>query len=739
MRRLLRRAAIALAALAAVAAVAGWLALRASLPALEGELRAAGAEAEIVIRRGAHGIPHVEAESARDAWFGLGFVHGQDRLAQMEFARRAGRGELAELFGARLAATDRYFRTLGLHRAADSAAAALPEADRRLLDAYAAGVDAAAAEYLLPPPELLVLARRPAPWTAADSVLAVKTMALQLSGNAAGEALRAEMKAALDPAAFAAAWPAPARGAPPPGSNNWVVGPERSATGAPLLANDPHLGLSAPAVWYLAHLRAPGLDVLGATIPGIPAVVAGRNRTAAWGVTNTGPDTQDLFIVTEADVTGRRAEEIRVRGGDSIAHEVRETRFGPVVSDLPGFAGPEMRALAWTALDGEDTTVAAGFRLARAATVDALFAALEDYRAPMQNFALADSAGTIGFIAAGRVPVRRAHDGWLPVPAAGGAGDWTGYVPYGALPRLRDPPGGLIVTANQDVTPPGYRYLLSRDWPEDYRARRIREALAGRSGLTAADFAALQTDTLSLMAREFLPLMLPAVAGAPLYRPLAEWDGRMDADRAEPLVFQAWYRALAQGLIRRNLPRFAGRYGGRRPAVVRAALTGANAWCGGSCDDELAAALDEAAAWLSARHGADPAKWRWGVAHRALARHLPSDAVPLVRALFAIEREHGGGPYTVMQANTRIDDEDAPFAETHGAGLRLIFDLSGVDGTQAIIHTGQSGHPLSPHYSDLADSWAAGAYLTVPMSPEAVAAAAPRVLRLTPLREAGAG
>ena len=731
--RLLRRAALVLLALAVLLAGAGWLAMRASLPQLEGAVRAPGLEAGLVIRRDAWGVPHIEAQSEADAWFGLGFVHGQDRLAQLEFSRLAGRGELASVLGARMAGTDRYFRTLGLHRAAERKAGALPEDARRLAAAYAAGIDAAAAALSLMPPELLVLGRRPPPWTVADSILTVGLMALRLSGNAADEALRARMKAALPAETFAAAWPG--AGEPPAGSNNWAVAPERSETGAPILANDPHLGLTAPGAWYLAHLRAPGLDVLGASIPGIPAIVVGRNRTAAWGVTNTGPDTQDLFAVTEADITARRTETIAVRGGEAETLAVRETRFGPVVSDLPAFAGPRALALAWTALDADDPTLAAGFGIARAATVEALFAALETYRAPMQNFALADAEGHIGFVAAGRVPIRRGHDGRLPTAAASGMGDWIGSVPYGALPRVADPPEGFVVTANQDVTPPGYRYLIARDWPEDYRARRIAEVLASRPRHGVADFAALQTDDLSLMAREFLPLMLPAVAGSPHAGRLAAWDGRMDADRAEPLLFQAWYRAFAQGLFRRNLAPFHELYGGRRPATVRRVLTEDPSWCGppeDACAAALARALDEAAAWIAERHGADPERWRWGDAHKAAARHLLTDSIPLLRALFAVEREHGGGPYTVMQANTPIGDRRAPFRETHGAGLRAIFDLSGPDTTQAIVFPGQSGHPLSPHYADQADAWAAGQYLTLPMTPEAIAASAPRTLRLTP-------
>ncbi len=730
--RWLRRLAAALALLAAAAAGAILFAMRASLPVLDGVVEAAGADAEIEILRDAHGIPHINAQSERDAWFGLGFVHGQDRLYQIAFSRLLGRGELASVLGTRSIGADRYFRTLGLHHVAERNAAALPRDAQQLMNAYAAGINAALAAQTWLPPELLALRHRPPPWTPADSVLMVKLMALRLSGNATEEALRAEMKAVLEPEQFAAAWPG--GGPPPPGSNNWVIGPERAVGGAPILANDPHLGLSAPAAWYLAHLRAPGLNVAGATIPGIPAIVVGRNDDAAWGVTNTGPDVQDLFIVADGEEETSRTEILQVRGGTPILHKVHETRYGPVVSNLAPFAGSRRMALSWTAFADDDTTAAAGFALARAGSVDDLFRALQGFHVPMQNFVLADRAGNIGFVAAGRVPVRRAHDGWLPA-VPGGAGDWTGVIPFDALPQLRNPPSGLIVTANQDITPPDYAHFISRDWPEDYRARRIAESLAASHRLDADNFAALQTDIVSLMAREFLPLMLPAIADSPWHERLSAWDRRMSVDDSEPLVFQAWFRALTHRLIGRNLPAFRGRYGGRRPAMVRHVLTRAPSWCGPPEDDcrtMLAQAFEDGLAWIREHHGADTDSWRWGEAHKAVSRHLLSDSIPVVRELFAIEREHGGGPYTVMQANTRIDNESAPFAETHGAGLRAIFDLSDADGTRAVIHTGQSGHPLSHHYADLADLWALGGHIVLVMSEEAVQEAAENTLRLIP-------
>lgn len=789
----------AIAGLVILVALAGVAWMRGSLPTTEGTVAVPGLGAPVSIRRDDFGVPHIEAGSEADAYFALGYVHAQDRLWQMESARRAGAGRLSEVLGSVTEGTDRYLRTLGLYRAAEASLAAFDADARALLDAYAAGVNGYIASHGgALPPEFVVLGHRPEPWTAADSVVAVKMMSVQLSGNAGDEVLRQRLLGRLSPAQVDSLWargaddaasnpaPDPAAGQarkdgslsdgelaalmallPPPrpiglGSNNWVVSGEHAAGGQPLFANDPHLGLTAPTSWYLVHLKAPGLDVAGATLPAIPVVIIGRNAHVAWGVTNTGPDVQDLFIERlDPDEPDRyltpggpapfetRAEIIAIKDAAPVHMVVRTTRHGPVVSDASLrfqtlTQSGHVVAMAWTAFSDDDTTLQAGFRLAHARDWPALARALTDYQAPQQNFVGADTAGMIGFFAPGRVPIRRNGTGWMPNRGWTGDGDWLGYIPYEALPRSESPPSGRIVTANQRIVPQDYPYFISHDWARPYRARRIEMLLASQDGHTAAGFAAMQSDQLSLMAQEMLPL-LTGLETTGLARELRDrlraWDGTMAADRPEPLIFYAWYRALTQRIYADELGDMFRAAWRLRPAFVAAVLRDDGIWCDDvtterreGCDVQIGAALDSAIAWLQDTYGTDPDRWRWGDAHPAWHKHRVFSAIPLLGTLHDIRHSMGGGPYTVSQANIPFTDDQAPFTDIHGPGVRMVVDLADPDGTLAVISTGQSGNWFSPHYADQNPLWAAGSTVTLPMSEAAVAAATVRQLQLVPGR-----
>ncbi|MGH6912317.1 MAG: penicillin acylase family protein, partial [Geminicoccales bacterium] len=583
------RGLLALILVLLVVGVAGYLWLRSSLPKLEGEVRVSGLEEAVSVVRDRFAIPHIEAESLLDASFALGFVHAQDRLWQMEFQRRLGAGRLSEIVGPATLPSDRFMRTLGLYRRAAASFGHLEPATRAWLEAYADGVNAylATRSGALPPEFLILRHDDIEPWRPADSLVWLRMMALDLSLNWRDELARARLARRLSRAQIADLWPdypddAPvtlselARGLPfdalaealPPapargqGSNAWVMAGSRSATGAPLLANDPHLGLQAPGVWYLAHLRSPEAELIGATLPGVPAVVLGHNGTIAWGLTNTGPDTQDLFV-ERIDPTdpGRylapggtrpfatREEVIRIKGEEPVRLQVRETRHGPVLSDLvldgaATFGAEHAVALAWTGLAEDDATLQALLELGSARNWSEFVSALSGVGSPMQNVLYADAEGHIGFIAPGRVPIRKAGDGRWPAPGWTGEHDWQGFVPYDELPRALDPEDGVLFNANNRIVPEGYPYLLSADWEPAYRARRLRAALeADRHSLES--FAGLQVDQLSLLAKDFLPVMLEAApAGgeaAAMVARLREWDRVMRPDAAEPLVFAAWY------------------------------------------------------------------------------------------------------------------------------------------------------------------------------------------------------
>jgi len=596
MLRLLRALFWLLLALALLA-VAGALYLRTSLPQLRGELTLAGLSAPVEVLRDRHAIPHIYAQSAEDAYFALGFVHAQDRLWQMEFQRRVAAGRLAEVVGEAALELHLPLRTLSVYHYAERVFDNLGPQAQGVLLAYADGVNA----YLrtrrgLLPVEFLVLRHQPEPWRPADSLAWLTMMAWDLGGNWDDELLRARLSLSLTDEQLAALWPPYPGEAPialpdfralyrklpldalwaaspkplPPGagSNNWVIDGSRSVTGQPLLANDPHLGLQAPSLWYLAHLSAPGLNVIGATLPGLPLVILGRTDRIAWGFTNTGPDVQDLFIERlDSEDPSRyqtpdgfepftiRREVIRVRGGDEVVLNVRKSRHGPVISDVVGraaeVAGADYAlALAWTALREDNLTFQAGVNLNRARNWEEFVAALRDFHAPQQSIVIADIEGNIGLYAPGLVPIRAAGDGRMPVPGWSGEYDWVGFVPFEALPHTFNPEVGVIMTANHKIVPDDYPYFLTHDWAEPYRAERITELLAQLQHHSLESFARIQADQRSLMAVEFLPRLLAARSDSALGRQaiarLIAWDGAMAKDRAEPLIFAAWYREFTR-------------------------------------------------------------------------------------------------------------------------------------------------------------------------------------------------
>ena len=509
----------------------GYLWLRGSLPQVDGEIVVTGLGAPVTIVRDRWAIPHIEASSLLDASFALGFVHAQDRLWQMEFQRRLGAGRLAEILGAAALPSDRFMRTLGFYRLAEASLAHLEPDTVAWLQAYADGVNAFLQSRTGPlPPEFLILRHGELePWRPADSLVWLRLMALDLATNYRDELARARLARRLSAEQIADIWPTYPESAPvtlvelaralpwdelaavlPPaepggvGSNAWVVGPGRSTTGGALLANDPHLGLQAPGVWYLAHLETPGLELIGATLPGIPAVVLGHNGTIAWGFTNTGADTQDLFIerVDPEDPTRYltpegaapfevREERIRIAGAPPVALTVRATRHGPVISDLlpdaAAFGADRVVALAWSALTEDDLALQALLGVGKARNWQQFVTALRDVGAPMQNIHYADTSGHIGFIAPGRVPIRRNGDGRWPVPGWTGEYDWQGWIPFEALPQTIDPAAGVLFNANNRIVPADYPYLLTADWEAPHRARRLAQLLE-RDAFGPADF-----------------------------------------------------------------------------------------------------------------------------------------------------------------------------------------------------------------------------------------------------------
>ncbi|NNG04795.1 MAG: penicillin acylase family protein [Inquilinus sp.] len=778
-----------LVALALLTPAAGLLLLRTSLPDFHSSVRLEGISAPVQIMRDAQAVPHVFAATDADAYFAMGYLHAQDRLWQMHLQRRIGAGRLAEMIGPSGVGYDRLMRTLGTYRLAEASYANLSREVREAFDAYAAGVNAwLETRRGALPPEFYLLRTTPEPWKPADSLVWGKLMASQLSGNYRTELLRADIAAALGEEAVALLFPAIRSGEPvtlaeaPPreslsrlraalpaplgptsASNVWAVTAAGTTTGGALLANDPHLGLDSPSVFYLARVRTPTLNLVGATVPGVPFHLLGHNGRVAWGMSTTGADVQDLFVerIDPDDPTRYltpdgsmpfvvRRETIEVRGAEPIALTVRETRHGPVLSDID----TELRtladqdhvvALAFAALTEADTTSEAIYLMGRATNWVEFLGALQFWVAPVQNVAYADVDGNIGLIAPGRIPVRADGDGLAPVPGWTGAYDWTGFLPVEALPQVLNPPSGRIVNANNPVVGPDYPHWIGHEDVEPYRADRIEEVLRnGRHGID--ETAALQMDTVSVAARDLLPLMLTVrpdnAAAAEAVRLLRGWSYEMDRKRPEPLIFSAWLRALNRTLFADDLGPIFGDYWGLRPRVVRAVLTDRQDWCDDratarteTCAEQLRVSLDDALAEIGAQYGDDLSSLRWGDAHSAPFAHQMFSRVPVAKSLVDLSIETDGGPNTVNRGNSRIGDSSAPFAHIHGSVFRAIFDLSDLDNSRFIIATGQSGNPFSPHFGDLVERWRDGDAFTIAGSPTELARGGNATLTLHPLKQ----
>lgn len=771
---------------------AGLLWLRTSLPGLSEHVTLPGIEAPVEIVHDRNGIPHILAGSTDDAYRALGFLHARDRLFQMDFMRRLGAGRLSEVTGRPTLQIDKTMRTLGLYRLASETVRRLPAEARAALDAYAAGVNGfLTVRSGALPPEFIALQYTPERWAPADSLVWGRLMAMRLTGNWRTEALRGALSARLSPQQLADLWPRSGHKARPtlasalPGSdlaalsshvlenipdwlgqvsasNSWLVSGAGTADGKPILANDPHLGYRAPGLWYLARISAPGLDVTGATVPGVPFHILGHNRRIAWGFTTTDSDTQDLFVeqldsarpdhYLTPDGTmpfTTRRETIQIKGASAETFTVRETRHGPVISDIHdnlAKLGGENRviALAAAGLRADDMTPLALFGFNRAQDWQTFRNAARHFHAPQQNISYADIEGNIGFIAPGRVPIRRSGNGSMPVPGSTGAFDWTGFIPFDALPQTYNPASGQIVNANHRVVPESYKWHLTDDWSAPYRAQRIHQLLDTSVPHSVARSMRIQTDTLSLAAQDVLPVLLENLetrteAHRRVRDMLQSWDGSMSREAAAPLIYSAWLAAVNRALYADELgPQFP-RYFGLKPRVVRHMLTNATGWCDDittdaaeTCRERVTGALDRAITGLEEKHGSDIDDWRWGDAHRAVFSHPLFGRIPVVKRLSDIHIESDGGPYTVNRAQSRIRNARAPFASVHGPGYRAVYDLSALANSRFSVATGQSGNPLSSFYANTTRRWRDGEYIKIPQTRADAIKETMGISRLTP-------
>jgi len=814
--RWLLRIAAGLVALVVLAVGLVYFLASQSLPDYDQTEKVAGLTAPVEIIRDNANVPHIFGESDPDVYFGLGYAHAQDRLWQMTMMRRTVQGRLSEVFGARTVRIDRLLRRLDLYRLAQQSVAVQDAYTTAALEAYSAGVNARLNEINdealgRGAPEMFLFNAPVAPWQPADSLALIKLMGLQLSGHMEEEVLRARTSLMLDDDArlrdilpdapgtgiaalpeYAALfpglpryaegeqapddplWPFPRRGLAG-ASNAWAAAPSRSASGGTLLANDPHLGFSAPSTWYLARLELQSGGVIGASIPGIPAILTGRSRKLGWGVTSSYLDDQDVFI---EKVNPQNPDEyltpdgfktfesrpsiIQIKDAAPITLTLRWTENGPV---LPGshykletVTPPgHVAALGWTVLDPQDTTVSAAMALMRAETVQQAIAAGERYIAPSQNLMLIDRE-TIAFKTIGAAPrrdPRQQSKGRLPVQGWRAENRWQGRQPYASNPEFVSPRGGILGNTNNKVLERPFPNHISYLWGDSQRINRWQRLMQARQVHTRDSFIEAQLDTVSFTARSLLPLIgadlwftgEAAPDGTPERQRqialslLAEWNGEMNEHLPEPLIYAAWLRALQSRLIEDEMGPLATEFKHVDPVFVERVyrdIDGAGIWCDvrqsaprETCTDMARLALDDALVWIGENFGGALESLRWGDAHQATHDHPVLGEVPVLRYFVNIRQSTSGGDNTLQRGRTSGEDP-APFLNVHGAGFRGVYDLADPDSSVFIISTGQSGHFLSRHYDDLAQLWRRGEYIPMSLDTELARAASVGVTRLIP-------
>jgi penicillin amidase len=787
-----------------------------SLPDYDETHEVTGITAPVEIVRSTEDVPHIFGATDEDVFYGLGLVHAQDRLWQMMLMRRTAQGRLSEMFGARTLKTDELMRRLDLYGAALDSVAAQDARTRAALEAYARGVN----QWIelvntgargRGAPEFWLFSNEIAYWTPADSLAILKLMALQLSSQAETEVLRARVSMlgqdfARDilpemPGTGAAALPdyatlfpgtalpdpRSAEAAPRPdfypvapralagASNAFAAAPARSAAGAALLANDPHLPLGAPTQWYLARLELASGGVIGGTIPGMPLVLSGRSAALGWGLTTAYLDDQDIFIEELdpenperyrtpegwAEFETRRVI-VNVKEATPVTLTLRWSENGPILPgshfDLAAITPPgHVAALGWTALSRQDGSMSAAMALMGAQDIPAAIAATEGIIAPAQTLTLA-TRERVALVQVGRAPARDPRHltrGRMPAQGWLAENRWQGLQPASRNPRFLDPEGGIVINTNNKLIDRPFPFHVSYDWGDSQRVQRLTRLMGEREVHTRESFIAAQLDTVSPAARGLLPLVgadlwftgTPAPEGTPerqrqrALELLAAWDGDMSEHLPEPLIFVAWMNALQTRLIRDELGPLAGNFTHLEPLFVERVFRnteGAARWCDvmqsapvESCTDIARLALDEALLQLQAQYGPNIESWRWGDAHEAHHDHPVLGEVPVLNWVVNIRQSTSGGDFTLNRGRM-AGDGPTPYANVHAAGYRAVYDFADPDASVFITATGQSGHPLSRHYDDLSELWRRGEYIPMSLDPELARAAAAGITRLEP-------
>ncbi len=763
-------AVFALLLIAALAVAGGVWYIKRAQPDYDAAVQNASVRQDVEVWRDSAGVPHVWAQNIEDMLFAQGYLHAQERLWQLELFRRVGQGRLSEVFGETMIDTDKFLRTLGIWQAAAANLAQLNAEQSKLLDAYVAGVNHWISSHAGSlPPEFVTLRIKPEPWTPQHSLAIEKIMSWDLAlYSGAVELTRAARRLGAqksryvfpsDPVSGTTIIEPPEVPAVPAAaaalldglsvtraSNAWVIGGSRTRSGKPILANDMHLMLRQPGVWYLMSLHAPSIDVAGMTLPGVPHVIAGHNKAVAWGFTNVMMDDVDLFVEridsrdatkyitaagTESFVT--RREEVRVKGRDSaVVFTVRSTRHGPVVSDVERrLRGNEVIAARWAALD-TSRSFSAFHALNQARSAADVRRALRDFNNPHQNVVYADTAGNFGYQMAGRIPLRgnRQPPPILPVPGWSGEYDWQGYLPFEEHPNAHNPPNGYAVTANNRQARGPVGDLISNDWDMPYRAARIRELVRANNPHDAASVHRMQLDVRDLLAVKYQRQAAVAAQSSgrqEIARLLDQWDGTASRDSRAAPYFYIWYEYLRRQVGRQLYAGSAGYF--PRDALNTALDSGRVLWAGAAgkllLDSLAAAAMVHADSVVQGR--------TWGELHRVTALHALGEVAAIDR-LFALNvgpEPHHGSPTTVNVA--QYVGDRVPITTSYGPSQRHVVDMANIDGAGGfILPTGQSGLPASPHYSDMFARWRHGGLWLIPLDRAAAGARAVHRMRISP-------
>lgn len=791
--------------LVVVGGALGYAFLMRTLPEDNGSVRMAGLGDSVSVTRDNLGVPHIQGKTLFDVAAAQGYIHAQERLWQMETFRMAGQGRLSEMFGDKTVETDKFLRTLNLSGHSKASFEKLLPKTQKILQAYVKGINAyidrekRMFEPALPV-EFMILGHAPERWEAWQSLMTVKVMALTLGSNLSNEIRRLALASKgfssneiddlvryhskdYPPAlpdlrklyGFAPsgkiqnsslenknlltqladqrdiAWPIGVTA-----SNNWVVSGEHTKSGKVLLANDPHLGLTAPSIWYLVHLSweedGERTNLVGASMPSIPLIMLGRNDKVAWGFTTSVLDSQDLYVErinpeNEDEYLTQNgwqkfthsSQVIKVKGADDVTYDIRSTRHGPVLpieyKNLNRYLPDNhVGALKWIAMTDDDTSMDALIGFASSKSVSGLINSTRSLLSPMQSIVIGDVEGNIGFIAPSRVAVRSPENlikGRAPVPGWMPKYEWQEFLQFEDLPQEINPTEGILFSANSKFVGYNYKHHITYDWAEEFRHDRVEKLIVKHEGkrdvaLMRSTQADAYSPALVKFRQELLAQMPSGVSTNNGIMPaIKSWDGKMARDEAVPLIMMSWFKAISEALLKDDLGEDFELFDRGRMSVVLGLISGGGArdWCDNrkspgkqTCADIAQTSFETAIKTLKEVYGEDWKTWKWGKAHIAYGQHRPFAKVPPLDKLFNVEIESAGGPYTLLRGQTDFG-EDKPYLSRHASSYRAIYDFADLNKSLYIQTTGQSGNFLSRFYSNFAQKWADVDYIKISTVP----------------------